>query len=270
MIYNRSVFSRLVRLGAFPVLLLALFLLTGCDILLPAGPSPATETPTQTLTPTATIDWFPATPTPTQLATLAPTALPTLADVREGVTELLVSDDFTDETLWTTPHSTAGNVAYGNGNLTLAAAQNGAYLLSRSRHTLSADFYLEFTVSTSLCQSNDQYGVIFWRQSEGDYYRLMMTCEGSYRLEVVQGGSTIVIHNWEVASRLRPGAPASNRFGLWVKNGQFQLYINDAFQFEESIARNRTGDLGVFARTVSGTAMTVRISDLQIYRVDGE
>ncbi len=270
MIRNRPPFFRFFRLGVLPVLLLALVFLTGCDILLPAGPLPATETPTQTLTPTATIDWFPATPTPTLLATMAPTAMPTLADAREGVTELLVSDDFTDESLWNTPHSTAGNVAYGNGNLTLAAAQNGAYLFSLSRHTLSADFYLEFTVDTNLCQGNDQYGVIFWRQSEGDYYRLMVTCEGSYRLEVVQNGSTIVVHNWEVASRLRPDAPASNRFGLWVKNGQFQLYINDTFQFEESIARNRTGDLGVFVRTVSGSAMTVRFSDLQIYRVDGE
>ena len=161
MMQNRPSFSRIFRLGAFPVLLLALVFLAGCDILLPAGPLPPTETPTQTLTPTATIDWFPATPTPTLLATMAPTAMPTLADMREGVTELLVSDDFTDESLWSTPHSAAGNVAYGNGNLTLAAAQKGAYLYSNSRHTLSADFYLEFTVDTSLCQGNDQYGVVF-------------------------------------------------------------------------------------------------------------
>lgn len=263
-------FYRFFRLGFFLALVLALLLLTGCDILLPAGPIPATETPTQTLTPTATIDWFPATPTPTLLATMAPTAMPTLADVREGVTEVLVSDDFTDQSLWTTPHTAAGNVAYGNNNLTLAAAQNGAFLLSGSRYTLSANFYLEFTVDTNLCQSADQYGIIFWQQSEGDYYRLLVTCEGSYRLEVVQGGTTVVVHNWEVASRLRPGAPASNRFGLWVRDGQFQLYINDTFQFEENIARNRTGDLGVFVRTISGTAMTVRLSDLQIYRVNGE
>ncbi|MBG0788748.1 MAG: hypothetical protein H0S79_26970, partial [Anaerolineaceae bacterium] len=133
-------FYRFFRLGVILALVSTLLLLTGCDILLPAGPIPATETPTQTLTPTATIDWFPATPTPTLLATIAPTAMPTLADVREGVTEVLVSDDFTDQSLWTTPHTAAGNVAYGNNNLTLAAAQNGAYLLSRSRYTLSANF----------------------------------------------------------------------------------------------------------------------------------
>jgi len=267
MMYKRSPYSRHFRLGILLAVLSALLFLAGCDILLPAGPLPPTATPTQTLTPTPTIDWFPATPTPTLQPTDAPTPLPTLTDVREGVTELLVADDFSDPALWTSPHSAAGNVAYGNANLTLAAAQNGAYLFSRSPYTLADNFYLEFTVETSLCQGNDQYGVVFWRQSEGDYYRLLLTCEGSYRLELVQSGSSIVIHNWEVASRIRPNAPASNRFGLWVRNGQFQLYINDTFQFEESIARNRTGELGVFARTVSGTTLTVRFSDLQIYRV---
>lgn len=268
--HNRPALSRFFRLGVLLALLSTLLFLAGCDILLPAGPVLPTATPTQTLTPTPTIDWFPATPTPTLQPTDAPTPMPTLADAREGVTELLVEDDFSDTELWTSPHGSAGNVAYGNNNLALAAAQNGAYLFSRSPYTLAADFYLELTVETSLCQGDDQYGFVFWRQSEGDYYRLLLSCEGSYRLEVVQGGSTVVIHNWEVASRFRPNAPASNRFGLWVHNGLFQLYINDTFQFEESIARNRTGDLGVFARTVSGSALTVRFSDLQIYRVGEE
>ena len=270
MIHNRHNFPRIFRLGLFLALVIALVLLAGCDILLPAGPLPPTETPTQTLTPTATIDWFPATPTPTLQPTDAPTPMPTLADVREGVTALLVSDDFTDESLWTTPHTSAGNVAYGNGNLNLAAAVNGAYLISDSQYTLSEDFYLEFTVETNLCQGDDQYGVIFWQRSAGDYYRLIVTCEGRYRLEVVQSGTSSVVHNWEVASRLRPDAPASNRFGVWVKDGQFQLYINDTFQFEENIARNRTGALAAFVRTISGTTMTVRFSDLQIYEVSGE
>ena len=266
----RPSIAKIIRLGVLLAALSTLLLLTGCDILLPPGPLPPTTTPTQTLTPTPTIDWFPATPTPTLQPTTAPTPVPTLSDVREGVTELLVEDDFSDPALWTSPHSAAGNVAYGNDNLTLAAAQNGAYLFSRSPYTLAANFYLEATVETSICQEGDQYGFVFWRQSEGDYYRLLLTCDGSYRLELVQSGSAIVIHNWEVASHLRPDAPASNRFGLWVRNGQFQLYINDAFQFEENIARNRTGELGVFARTVSGTTLTVRFSELQIYRVGEE
>jgi hypothetical protein len=242
----------------------------GCDILLPPGPLEPTATPTQTLTPTPTIDWFPATPTPTFIPEPSPTPQPTLAGSPDGVTELRVRDDFTDQTLWNTPISTSGNVAYGNESLTLAPALKGVYLFSLSQHTISSQFYLELTVQTTLCQANDQYGVVFWRQAEGDYYRLLLNCAGQVRLELVQGGVLVVVHDWESASRIQPGAPATNRIGLYASGGVFQLYINDTFQFEEKVANGRSGDLGFFARTVTSSVMTVRISELEIYRVSEE
>jgi hypothetical protein len=242
----------------------------GCDILLPPAPLDPTATPTQTLTPTPTIDWFPATPTPTFIPEPSATPQPTLAGRPDGVTELRVTDDFTDQSLWNTPLSTAGNVAYGNGSLTLAPALKGVYLFSLSQHTVSSEFYLELTVQTTLCQEDDQYGVVFWRQAEGDYYRLLLNCSGQARLELVQGGVMVVVHDWEGASHIQPGAPATNRLGLYASDGLFQLYINDTYEFEEKVAKNRSGDLGFFARTVTSSVMTVRISELEIYRISGE
>jgi hypothetical protein len=258
------------RFGLAILLLGIVFFSAGCDILLPAGPLPPTATPTTTLTPTPTIDWFPATPTPTLIPIPSPTPQATLPDTREGVTELLISDDFSDPTRWTAPSAASGNVAFGNEDLALAPAQQDAYLFSLSPHTLSANFYLELTFETTLCQQEDQFGVVFWRQSQSDYYRLALSCEGQYRLELVQSGVSVVVHDWENASHAEPGAPATNRVGLWVYQGLFQLYINDAFQFEERVAQERSGELGVFARTVTSSAMTVRVSDLQIYRVSME
>ena len=257
--------------GGLGILLLGLLFFTaGCDILLPAAPLEPTATPTQTFTPTPTTDWFPATPTPTFIPEPSATPQPTLAGRPDGVTELRVSDDFTDQSLWNTPISTSGNVAYGNESLTLAPALKGAYLFSLSQHTVSSEFYLELTVQTTLCQEDDQYGVVFWRQAEGDYYRLLLNCAGQVRLELVQGGVMVVVHDWEGASRIQPGAPATNRLGLYGSGGLFQLYINDTFQFEEKVAQNRNGDLGFFARTVTSSVMTVRISELEIYRVSEE
>ena len=249
--------------------LVALISLSGCSDFLPPEPTiTPTLTATQTETPTPTIDWFPATPTPTLPPLPSPTPQPTLEDLRAGITELLVEDDFTDESLWETRQSPAGNVAFGTQNLTLAIARAGTSLTSFSQHRLPENFYLEMTLQTSLCQPGDQMGLLFWRQSEGDYYRLLIDCASQVRLELVQGGQTIVLVDWMTAARVQPGAPATHRVGLYVSRGLFQLYINDAFQFENRIAQNRSGGLGVFARTISGNAMTIRFSDLQIYRTE--
>jgi hypothetical protein len=245
-----------------------LFLISGCNLLLPAPELPPTPTATQTTTPTPTIDWFPSTPTPT-IPPIATQALqPTPENQREGITELLVDDDFTDVRLWTTPQTGSGNVAFGIQNLTLAVANENTSLTSISQHALPTNFYLEVTLQTTLCQPEDQSGIIFLRQTEGNYYQLLVNCAGQYRLELIQSGQNVVIYDWETATQIQLGAPATNRLGLWVYQGQFELYINDTYQFTKQIARNRSGGLGAFARTISGIAMTTRFSDLQIYRLE--
>ena len=119
----------------------------------------------------------------------------------------------------------------------------------------------------SLCQPDDQIGIMFLYSDEGDTYRLLLTCNGQYRLELIQGGQSIVIQDWEMSSQMSLNMPASNRIGICLFEGRLQFFINDAFQFEERIAQNRSGGLGLFARTIEGNAMTIRFSDLQIYQV---
>lgn len=252
------------------LILIAVLSLTGCDLLPPEPTVTPSPTATQTETPTPTIDWFPATATSTMPVLPSPTPEPTREDMRAGITTRLVDDDFTDEQLWETRQSSAGNIAFGVQNLTLAIASPSTSLTSLSQHNLLEDFYLEMTVQTTLCQPSDQIGVLFWQQSQGDYYRLLINCAAQVRLELIQGGQTFVVSDWETAQGMQPGAPALNRLGLYVTRGQLQLYINDIYQFEARIALNRTGFLGVYARTVNGNALTVRFSDLQIYRTESD
>ena len=249
-------------------ILAGVLILSGCDFLPEEPTITPTLTATQTATPTPTIDWFPATPTPSLQPLPSPTPQPTLEDLREGITERLINDDFTDETLWETRQSPVGNVTFGIQNLTLAIARPNTSLISVSQHELPQDFYLELTLQTSLCQPSDLVGVLFWHQSEGDFYRLLLDCAGRVRLELIQAGQASVLQDWEYAQRVQPGAPAANRLGLWVSDGQFQLYINDAYQFSRTVDANRSGGLGVYARATSSNAMTVRFSDLQIYQVE--
>ncbi len=266
----RKFFQKTSRIKAVLVVLIlfTVTILSACNILQPAQPIAPTATPTQTPTATATIDWFPSSPTPTLALNPTSTLQPTPAVHREGIGQQLIDDDFSDASLWTTPQSPLGNVAFGTQNLTLAIARENTPLVSVSQHVLPGNFYLEITLQTTLCQPEDQFGLIFWRESEGDYYRLLMNCAGQYRLELAQGGQHIVVYDWDFATSIQPGAPANNRFGLYVRQGDFLLFVNDTFQFQKRVAQDRIGNLGLFARTVSGSAMTVRFSELQVFTVE--
>ena len=252
------------------VVLVFTMILSGCAPAAPAETPTPTFTPTHTPTLTATPVWFPATPTPTSIAINTPTPQPTFESQREGISSLLIDDDFSDKSLWQTLESTSGNIAFGMGNLTLAVAQQNTALTSISQHDIPENFYLEITTQISLCQPSDQIGILFLYSGMGDTYRMLMTCNGQYRLELIQGGQRIAIRDWENASQMSLNMPASNRLGLWLHEGTLQFFINDVFQFEERIAQNRSGGLGLFARTIEGNAMTIRFSDLQIYQVELE
>jgi len=264
------------RKSLYPPVLFSIIILVGFTVLPGCVFNPTEETPTPTFTatgtevPTPTIDWFPATPTPIEQTLPSPTPQPTTEDMRVGVTELLINDDFSDESLWETLQSPAGNIAFGSNNLSLAIAKPAANLISMSQHQLPENFYLEITYQTSLCQPQDQIGILFLRQSESDYYRLLIDCAGRTRLELIQGGRSSVLQNWETGLHIQPGAPAENRLGLWVFNGQFQLYINDTFQFARTIVANQQGGLGVFAKTINDGPLTVKFSDLQVFKVEAD
>jgi hypothetical protein len=249
---------------------LFLSFIAGCTALITPEPLQPSETFTPSGTPTPTIDWFPATPTPTLMPVNSPTAPVNLPVEQDGIGELLIEEDFSTEGIWFLPQNSAGNAALAGQNLILAVSSQNAFLSSESSHVIPSNFYLEISVETTICQPSDQFGFDFWRQSVNDFYRLLVDCSGRYRLELIQGGQAIVIQNWETASEITVGSPAINRFGLWVYDGLFRLFINDTFQFETGISKDKSGEFAVFGKTINGTALTVRFSDLRIFRVNFE
>lgn len=229
------------------------------------SPSP---TFTQTFEPTATIDWFPRTPTPTHTLISTPAVTSQPENLPPGISTELIRDDFSNTDLWTTSQSPAGNVAYGNNMLSLAVAGNKSSLISISKHTLPANFYLEMTVNVALCSTGDQYGISFWRQGDIESHRLLMTCEGSLRLEKLDSGSGAVLHDWEKISRFMPGSPAQHRIGIWASQGEIRIFINGNYQISAQTIKDLSGGVGISARAGSETAETIVFSDLVIYQVE--
>uniref|UniRef100_A0A7C4L0Q7 DUF1080 domain-containing protein n=1 Tax=Bellilinea caldifistulae TaxID=360411 RepID=A0A7C4L0Q7_9CHLR len=256
---------RQVRRWIAAVLLLA-GALSAC---LPAGgqSAPVVETPTYQPTPThtPTIVWFPPTPTRTPLPAqqILPTPTPQL-----GKDEILLEDDFSAREGWMTSRTTAGSIAYGVDELTLAVASRRAYLVSLRRTPAFGDFFLEMTARVSLCQAEDQYGLLLRAADEWNYYRWVITCDGRSRLERVQQGAFVIVQDWVESPRIQAGALAENRLGVWMFGREMRFFVNDLELFAARDPVWSEGALGVFVRAAGEPPLTVSFDNLQVWSLD--
>jgi hypothetical protein len=228
-----------------------------------SSPSPI---PTETVTPV----WFPPTPTATSVFIAAiPSATP---DSSLASGPVLLQDDFNDSLLWQTSQSEGGNITFGTDELTLAIAQSKFSLTSLRKQkgvenqAVLDNFYLEITVSPSLCQGDDLYGILFREATPGDAYRFLISCRGKLRLERIQKNLASVVQDWVLSPQIIPEIPASYQVGILAAGSDLRFYINDSFQFGVRDATLASGGLGVYARSVGTTPLTVSFSSLVVHQ----
>jgi hypothetical protein len=252
----RMTFSRLLILTCG--LLLAACSPTGLEAVT-ATPRPPTPTPLQT----PTIVWFPptATPTPPPIRTLPPTP-----DMLTGLGTLIASDDFTDPDEWDTAVSDEGSASVSRERLTLAV-QPGVYMVSLQRQMVLGNFYAEITARPSLCRGADEYGFLV-RASATTYYRFSLTCNGQARAERISVSKRYILHEPVMSGDVPPGAPGEVRIGVWAAGSELRLFLNGRFQFSFTDKNISSGSVGVFARAVGETPVTVTFSDLDVRSVE--
>lgn len=261
------IFSLLARLRNHlrraPYPLLVVTLLTSCvsmDAWLATNtPPPATGTPL----PTATINWFPpsATPTLQVFSTKAPTP-----EMRPGMGEELISDDFSKPYYWETATSDEASAEIQDNRLTLAV-QSQVYMTSQRINLLIDDYYAEITAQPSLCRGEDSYGILV-RANGGSYYRFALACNGTVRAERVSNSVRLTLQPPLPSGDVPPGAPGSVRIGVWAVNRELRLFLNGRFQFGISDPSFPIGTIGVFVRSEGDTAAVVSFSNLVIQEVD--
>lgn len=224
-----------------------------------------TGTPTASAVPSATVEWFPVTATPTSFPTYQISPTP---DFRPEIGELIFSDDFSEPTLWTLGQSSSGRVSLGLEELTIAIAEPGAYLNSIRQEPILGDFFLEITTNPTLCRGEDQYGLLLRTSSPDDFYRYSLSCDGRVRLDRIVGGIASSPQPWTISNAAPPGAPLTSRLAVWVKGEEMRFFINDQHQFTVVDPLIPAGLLGVFAWSAGDTAVTVNFSDLKVHQVD--
>ncbi len=221
--------------------------------------------PTSTTSPTPTVDWFPATATPTMMPTIGIT--PT-AQETQVLGSIIFTDNFTQPELWSLGPTASGNVSLGVNELTIALAEPGAYEYSVRSTPILGDFHLEITSFPTLCHGEDQYGLLLRMSSPGNFYRFAESCDGRVRLDRILGGNATSPQPWIQNNSVPPGALIPSRLGVWLSGEEMRFYINGQHQFTVLDPALQSGNIGLFARSLGDNAVTVNFSDLVVRQVN--
>lgn len=257
--------SNLLRVGiasSVYALLAMTLVLTSCSpVEILAAPAP---TLISTITPsiTPTIVWFPPSATPSPQLYLTRTAT---AEMRPGLGDLLVNDNFAYADLWDVATSDKGSATIKDNRLTIGV-QPGVYLISLRHELAISNFYAEITARPDVCRGDDSYGLLI-RANAVAYYRFALYCNGMVGAERISVGTRQILQKPIPSGDVPPGAPGEVRIGLWAVGNEMRLFLNGRFQFSITESTYPTGTIGVFAHSAGANAMSVIFADPEIQKV---
>jgi len=244
-------------------IILPIILLSACLSVSTPEPLP---TPTQTAvaSPTSTIEWFPSSPTPEQLPTIAVT--PTQEFMSE-IGEIIFQDEFFSSDGWTVPQTDRGLINITNGEIVIIINEPKSLLVGTLEKPDLQDFYAEITANPVLCTGRDEYGFLFRVFGRNEYYRFALSCDGEVRLDKIVGTGTFVLYPWTRSASVPPGAPSVSKLEVIALQDEIRVFINGDPQFTIVDQGLSLGSFGVYARSAGETAVTISFSDLIVREV---
>ncbi len=154
------------------------------------------------------------------------------------------------------------SASYGINEFTIALKNTRSSLYSFNANEMPNDYYLEMEIEPSLCSGADQFGLVFRTQSNQDFYRVMMGCDGVIRLDLVRSGSSVRLDEIQQSPQILSGPGTKVKLNVWLVENIFQIFINDVLQVEFYRLQWLSGGIGVLGRSSGENALTVSFSDL--------
>jgi len=244
-------------------IILLSILLSAC-ISLTTPESVATVTSTPAPSPTVIIEWFPPTPTPEQLPTIAVT--PT-QELMSEIGEIIFRAELLSSEGWIIPQTDRGQININNGEINIVINEPKSLLVGTLERPDLQDFYAEITANPVLCAGKDEYGFLFRVNRRDQYYRLSLSCDGEVRIDKIGEGSNSVLYPWTRSGAVPAGAPSILKLVVFAIQDEIRIFINGEPQVVIFDQEFRVGSFGVFARSAGEGAVTVSFSDLIVREV---
>jgi hypothetical protein len=213
------------------------------------------------ITPSATFIFPTMPPTKTYIPepsfTPSPSSLDPMGDV-------IFEDDFSQNLGWELSEMGFGAVSLQSEHLVIAIRQANSFLYSLLSPFTMNDFFLEIEVRADLCQSGDEFGILFRVNQDLEHYRYALNCDGSARaVRILSNESRSLVPITEPPSIL-PSPKSTNRLSLLASGDRFWFWINGFEVFNARDIKLTQGGVGLFARSGRGNQLTVSFDNLRI------
>jgi len=230
-------------------------------------------------TPTKVVTSFPTHEVPTPSATFAyPTIPPTatrtpepsstpLPNILDGVGDVLFEDDFSFDRGWDLSQQERGAISLSNERLVIAIRKSQSFLYSLAPDLSLSDFFLEVDVRAELCQSGDEFGVVFRVNESLEHYRFSLNCRGETRLVRVLYGESRSLMLPSTFPFIRSGPMSTNRLSLKATGDTFQFWINGFEVFSGRDIRLVEGAVGLVVRSNQGNQATISFDNFILREV---
>ena len=248
----------------FILLILVASMISSCAVLDALNATPTPVIPTETPLPTPTIDWFPASATPTPGAFA--TKQEATPEMRPGLGVTTLTDEFSDPSLWDTATSGQASAEINENRLNLSA-ESKIYMISLRHDLTVSDYYAEITARPGLCRGNDSYGLLV-RANATSYFRFSLTCNGTTYAERIGSNLKELLQKPIQSSDVPSGAPGQVRIGVWIVGTEMRLFLNGRYQFSANSPNYPRGTIGVFVNSAGETPVIVSFSRLTLQQVD--
>jgi hypothetical protein len=187
--------------------------------------------------------------------------------MRPGIGQLLLEDNFDDESLWQLSSLQEGSALLGLNEITIAISKKRVYVSSLRAAPQLANFYAEISINPIFCRGLDEYGLLFRAASVQDFYRFGISCDGQVRLDRIFRGGASSPQPWLMSGAVPIGSPSFSRLGVWAVGPEMRFFFNEEFLFAVQDGTIPAGGIGVFARSASDEPLTVNFSELSIWEV---
>lgn len=212
-------------------------------------PVVVTVTPTIEFTATATI-----TPTSTELVNpVSALGAPTWSSSLDSVSS------------WYTEDNDYSNIRGENGALLLTSKQAvGWHSWSMHYHSLK-NFYLEASIKTGTCSSNDLYGLIFRAPDTSTGYFLSLTCDGRVGLRAFDGSEFTNVSEFIQSPSILAGSNQSNKLGVLANGDTLSLFVNNQKVTEVTDSTFSSGTFGVFISAINTPGFQIALEDISYW-----